>query len=132
MTTTRPVHQDLDAALAAANAEGGFDFSVVSTQHGLTVSSAGASPQDVETLAALTSIFDIVVERASRDAGLEEIDEVTLKNGGHGRLVVRRLADADGVRLFLVSSVPAHRTWRRVTNTLVRDIDRVLARRGAA
>lgn len=126
---TAPTPSQLDTLLANANAKGGFEFSVVSTQHGLTVSSAGGTEERAEILAALASIFDIVVERASRDAGLDAIDEVTIRNGPHGRLVVRRLGDADGVRLFLVSSVPGNRPWRMVTNQLCRELNRVLENR---
>lgn len=127
-----PIHKELDKTLAQANAEGGFDYSVVSTQHGLAVASAGGTEDNAEILAALAGIFDEVVIRASRDVGLHDIDEVTIRSANDGRLVVRTLAEADGVRLFLVCAVPGNRTWRRVTNGLCRKLERVLQRRDEA
>ncbi|MCB9681760.1 MAG: roadblock/LC7 domain-containing protein [Alphaproteobacteria bacterium] len=112
----------LAALLADAQQEGDFAHCVVSTQQGLPVTSVGRRPELVDVVSALTALFDDVVTRAERDAGLSGIDEVTLRDGDRGRLVVRPLGELDGTRLFLVVDVPPDRTWRRVTNKLCRAI----------
>ncbi|MCA9569016.1 MAG: hypothetical protein KC656_14300 [Myxococcales bacterium] len=114
--------RDLQGLLVEAHDEGGFVLSVLSTQQGLPVASVGHRPDLVDTLAALTALFDDVVVRAQRDVGLARVDEVALRDEDRGSVVVRPICEVDGTRLFLVVEVPARRPWRRVTNRLCRAI----------
>lgn len=114
------LEQSITELLERANAQGSFPLSLVSTHQGLLVASAG-EPLLQTHIAALTALFDDVVRRSVRDLSLADIDELTIRDGQLGRLVVRPL-DTESSRMFLVVRVPRTRPWRRVTNQLVRDI----------
>lgn len=111
--------------LEEVNLESGFSMSLVCTEAGLLIASAGDGA-DEDQLAGLTSLFDDIVVRAKRDVGLDVIDEVTLLDPVWGRCVVRPLpVQGEYGRLFLVVRVDARSTWRRYTNKLRRDITRM-------
>lgn len=103
--------------LQSSNTEGGFPTSLVCTDQGLLIASAGEEAP-CEILAALAAMFDDVVARARRDIGLEAVDEVTLRDLQRGAYVVRVLDPLDDARLFLVVHVPNAMPWRRTTNRL--------------
>ena len=103
--------------LHTANAEGGFPTSLVCTDQGLLVASAG-EVEPCEILAVLAAMFDDVVARARRDIGLDHVDEVTLRDLHRGAYVLRILHPLHEVRLFLVVHVPHALPWRRTTNRL--------------
>ncbi|MCC6623632.1 MAG: hypothetical protein IT385_20410 [Deltaproteobacteria bacterium] len=122
--------------LRATNRLGGYRGSIVCTEQGLLVASAGDVRSD-EALAGFASLFDAIVVRAGRDLELHAVDEVTLLDARAGRLVIRPLpvgraaADEPPVaeptagaseplpRLFLVLWMRADATWRRNTTRLV-------------
>lgn len=110
---SRGIEAQVTELLAEANREGGFPASLVCTAEGLPIAVSGALP--TEDLAAFTSLFEGVVERARRDLGLSAVDEVTVRDPGFGRYVVRPLLFEGRARAFLVAHVPTHRTWRRLT-----------------
>lgn len=110
---SRGIEQLVIDLLSEANDEGGFPASLVCTTEGLPIASSGTLPTD--DLSAFTALFEDVVERARRDLGLEGVDEVTLRDPGFGRYVVRPLAFDGRTRAFLVAHVPTNRTWRRLT-----------------
>ena len=113
------------ASLRAMNAAGGYSLSLVCTDRGLLVASAGEQPRS-EALAALTSLFGDIAARAARDLGLADIDELTLSDVRVGRLVVRPLADGPYPRLFLVVQVPRRRAWRMSTSITARRLLAIL------
>ena len=119
------VEAQVVASLRAMNAAGGYSLSLVCTDRGLLVASAGEQPRS-EALAALSSLFGDIAARAARDLGLADIDELTLSDVRVGRLVVRPLADGPSPRLFLVVQVPRHRAWRQNTNVVVRSLLAIL------
>ncbi|MEZ4320314.1 MAG: hypothetical protein R3F61_22735 [Myxococcota bacterium] len=105
------------SVLDAMNVLGGYHRSLVCTEDGLLIASAGdGGVGDGEDLAAFTSLFDTVVERARRDLGFDGVDEVTLLDPQGQRLVIRPLPIVAKPRLFLVVRMPKHTTWRRNTN----------------
>lgn len=108
--------------LVAANERGGFPMSLLSTEQGLLVASTGSQPRLQTQVAALTALFDDVVCRSSRDLDLLQIDELTIRDGQLGRIVVRPVQTPVS-RMFLVVSVPRGCAWRRVTTQLVRNIE---------
>lgn len=115
----------ISSLLEKVNDEYGFTMSLVCTDAGLLIASAGDGA-DEDQLAGLTSLFDDIVVRAQRDAGFDVIDEVALLDPNWGRCVVRPLpVDGEMGRLFLVVRVDARGTWRRATNTLRRSIVRL-------
>ena len=108
----RGVHSKVMTLLAANNALGGYQLSLICTEQGLLIASAGEGP-DGEALAAFSSLFDEVVRRAVRDLGFGSVEEVTLLDPALGRFVIRPLTLGRPPRLFLLVLMDAHRTWRR-------------------
>jgi hypothetical protein len=112
--------------LDARTAEGGYPAAFVCTDDGLVIAAAGDAAL-AELTAAVVSLFDDVLLRATRDLKFSEVDEVTLVDPRTGRLVVRPLPMASGANFFLVVQVPRGATWRRHTNALRRQLIPVLA-----
>ncbi len=115
--------QKIDDELKATNIVGGYIGSIICTDQGLLVASAGDIPSD-EALAGFASLFDEIVHRGSRHLGLGEIDEATVLDKNAGRLVIRPVFPpsewgAQGSRLFLVMWMDADATWRRNANRLL-------------
>lgn len=120
------IEAQITALLAGMNALGGYPMSLVCTDQGLLVASAG-EPLRSEIVAGLTSLFDDIVARAVRDLDLRRIDEITLTDAAAGHLVVRPLTDGTSeVRLFLVVQVPRDASWRRNTNLVARKLLAIL------
>jgi len=114
----------LDGLLAAMNREGTYPASLVCTDDGLLIAAAGKALED-EEVAGFTALFDDVVHRAQRDLDFEDIDEVALRDGKRGRLVIRPVYAASR-RFFLVVRVPARSSWRRHTNRLCAQLPALL------
>ena len=119
------VEAQLTASLRAMNTAGGYPMSLVCTDRGLLIASAGEFVRS-EVIAGITSLFDDIALRAARDLGLAEIDELSLSDAKVGRLVVRPVTRDHNPRLFLVVQVPRHRAWRQNTNVAVRSLLTIL------
>lgn len=123
--TDHTVQGAITDQLHAMNVTGDYPTSLVCTEEGLLIASAGESMSD-EELAGFTALFDDIVVRAGRDLGMGGIDEVTLLDENRGRLVIRPLY-VEELRLFLVVRVPARTTWRRNTNRLCARLPKLMA-----
>ena len=110
------IQERVTSLLAATNDAGGYPSSLVCTQDGLVIASAGED--EAEYTAAVVSLFDDVLVRARRDLGFTDVDEVALLDPARGRTVIRPLPLDSGQTLFLVVKVPPRATWRRHTNIL--------------
>jgi hypothetical protein len=122
----RAIDSRLTRLLADMNALGGYPMSLVCTDQGLLLASAGEALRS-EITAGLTSLFDDIVARAARDLALLQVDELTLSDAAAGRTIIRPISHADGqVRLFLVVQVPRGGSWRRNTNLVVRKLLAIL------
>lgn len=119
------VEAQLTASLRAMNTAGGYPMSLVCTDRGLLIASAGEFVRS-EVIAGITSLFDDIALRAARDLGLADIDELSLSDAKVGRLVVRPVTRDHTPRLFLVVQVPRHRAWRQNTNVVVRSLLAIL------
>ncbi|MFO0751536.1 MAG: hypothetical protein U1F43_38595 [Myxococcota bacterium] len=104
----------ITAALSELAKNRGFRGAIVCTEQGLLVGSAGKLTSD-EMLAGFASMFDAIVARGARDLGLTAIDEVSVLDRLHGRLVVRPLVAGVEGRLFLVVVLEQDAAWRRAT-----------------
>lgn len=113
------LEQRISGLLAEVNRDADYPLSLVCTDQGLLVASAGDHLSSTE-LAGLTSLFDDIVMRARRDLGSSWVDEVTLLEPDRGRMVVRPLPVQVGARFFLVLQVPPRARWRRNSNRLIR------------
>jgi len=125
MLSSLGVDAQVTASLRAMNAAGGYPMSLVCTDRGLLIASAGEIVRS-EVIAGLTSLFDDIAVRAARDLGLADIDELSLSDTCVGRLVVRPMARNYNPRLFLVVQVPRHRAWRKNTNRAARSLLSIL------
>jgi len=122
----RAIESRLTGLLAGMNALGGYPMSLVCTDQGLLLASAGETLRS-EITAGLTSLFDDIAARAARDLALLQVDELTLSDAVAGCTVVRPITPAGSqVRLFLVVQVPRGGTWRRNTNLVVRKLLAIL------
>ncbi len=113
------VYQEATSLLDECNRGGGFDYSLVCTDTGLVIASAGQTEQEDDT-AAFASLFDDILARARRDLGFATVDEVTLLDPQRGRTVIRPLLLGESTVVFVVVRAPVQRTWRRFTNILCR------------
>ena len=122
----RGTHAPVASLLQATNTLGGYEMSLICTEQGLAVSVAGQG-LDSDELAAFTSLFDNIVQRARRDLGFKAVDELTLLDPGRGRFVIRPLVFGAGTTMFLVVQMDPKRTWRRYTNQLASELLKVMA-----
>lgn len=116
----------MTALLAGMNAMGDYPMSLVCTEQGLLVASAGESERG-EVLAGLTSLCNDILLRAIRDLAFTRVDEITLVDAALGRFVIRPLAQSRAPRLYLVVHVPRQRSWRRNTSITSRKLDQMIA-----
>jgi hypothetical protein len=107
--------------LRAMNAAGGYALSLVCTERGLLIAADGEGDA-AEVAAGITSLFDDLVARATRDLAFTGVDEITLSDPRSGRFVVRPLTRGLEPRLFLVVVAPRGRAWRRNTNLVARKL----------
>lgn len=115
----RGIEHQVTEVLAGINVLGGYVRSLVCTEDGLLVAHAGGDPGEGHDIAAFTSLFDTVVERATRDIGMAGVDEVTLLDATDHRLVIRPLPLPRKPRMFLVVWMDRGATWRRNTTAAV-------------
>jgi hypothetical protein len=118
---TSGLEAQVTAILRAMNTTGGYPMSIVCTDRGLLIASAGDFLRS-EALAGLTCMFDDIVARAAVYLGLTDIEELSLSDASVGRLVVRPLTRDHHPRLFLVVQVPPRKSWRRSTGTAARSL----------
>jgi predicted regulator of Ras-like GTPase activity (Roadblock/LC7/MglB family) len=115
------VEHEVTELLRRLNALGQYSLSLVCTEDGLLIASAGERLRS-EMAAILTSLFSDIAVRAVRDLGLRRVDELTLADPVTGHLVVRPLDPEARPRLFLVVQVPRDRAWRRNTANAARKL----------
>lgn len=120
----RAFEKDITQLLVSMNLLGGYPMSMVCTDQGLLIATAGESLR-TEVLGGLTSLFDDIMARAIRDLGFERVDEVTLTDR-ETRFVVRPLPISGDTRLFLVVQVPSKVNWRSNTNALIKRLSELL------
>ncbi len=127
----RGAQHRIDDELKATITVGGYHGSIVCTDQGLLVASAGDIPSD-EALAGFASLFDEIVARGSRHLGLGAIDEATVLDREAGRIVIRPVFaqgenDRKGHRVFVVLWMDADATWRRNATRLIVRLRELLA-----
>lgn len=123
------LHASIAEHLQVNNARGGYKLSLLCTEQGLLLASAGQG-LDAELLSAFASLFDEVVRRALRDLELVGVDELTLLDPGRGRFIIRPLRPRGATRLFVVVQADPRGTWRRNTNRLCEALELLLEREG--
>ncbi len=120
------LESQITALLSGMNAMGDYPMSLVCTEQGLLLASAGELTQ-TETVAGLTSLCNDIVLRAVRDLEFVRVDEITLMDANLGRFVIRPLPGALDPRLYLVVQVPRNKSWRRNTSIATKKLDKLIA-----
>lgn len=104
---------------------GGLLAAVLSTPDGLSLAAVETALSS-DVLAGLSSLFADVARR-SESLMDWTVEEVSLVNVQGIRLVTRQF-QVDGQYYVLVTVVPAHKTYRRVTNVAIRKLRELLRR----
>ena len=117
----------LEAQLKRLNREGQFLASLVADVQGLPVVAVD-SEYNTERIAALSALVRDVSHRAESQLGFKKVDEVSLVDDDKVRLVCRYFRVGD--QTYILSCViPAYQTYRRLTNTALREIEKIMKKR---
>ena len=117
----------LEAQLRRLNSKGQFLASLVADEQGLTVAAVD-SEYNTETIAALSALVSDVSRRAENQLGFKKMDEVSLVDDDKIRLVSRYFNVGD--QIYILSCVvPAYQTYRRLTNTAIRKLEKIMKKR---
>jgi len=117
----------LEAQLKRLNREGQFLASLVADVQGLPVVAVD-SEYNTERIAALSALVRDVSHRAESQLGFKKVDEVSLVDDDKVRLVCRYFKVGD--QTYILSCViPAYQTYRRLTNTALREIEKIMKKR---
>lgn len=114
----------LESVLNRINQEGDFKASIISTLDGFSVAGAAAEFDEVR-MAAISAIVQDVSKKAELYIGFKRMDEVSLVDDDKFRLVCREF-EVEGQQFILTVLVPPYKTYRRVTNIALRDLERIL------
>ncbi len=114
----------LESILHRINQEGEFKASILSTMEGFSIAAASSQFDDV-VISALSSIVQDASKRAERYMGFKRMDEVSLVDDDKFRLVCREF-EVEGSQFILTVVVPPYKTYRRLTNEAIRDIEKII------
>lgn len=117
----------LEAQLKRLNIEGQFLASLVADVQGLPIAAVD-SEYNTEMIAALSALVRDVSYRAETQLKFKKMDEVSLVDDDKVRLVCRYFQVGD--QTYVLSCVvPADQTYRRLTNTALRKIEKIMKKR---
>ncbi len=117
----------IDNVLQRINEEGDFKASILSTVEGFSISAVSSQFDDV-VISAISSIVQEVSRKAERYIGFKRMDEVSLVDDDKFRLVCREFP-IDDSQFILTVVVPPYKTYRRLTNVAIREIERIFQER---
>ena len=120
-------NEKLEAQLKRLNIEGEFLASLVADVQGLPVA-AMDSDYNNEMIAALSALVRDVSYRAESQLGFKKMDEVSLVDDDKIRLVCRYFQVGENPYI-LSCLIPANQTYRRLTNTAIREISKIMRKR---
>ncbi|MBU7015781.1 MAG: DUF2226 domain-containing protein [Theionarchaea archaeon] len=117
----------LEAQLRNLNEEGQFLASLVADVQGLPVAAMDSEYENAR-IAALSALVRDVSHRAETQLGFKKTDEVSLVDDDKVRLVCRYFQVGD--QTYILSCVvPAYQTYRRLTNTALKEIEKIMKQR---
>ena len=114
----------LDEVLNRMNRQGDFRASIISTVDGFTIASVSSQFDDV-VMSAISSIVQEASRRAEQYIGFKRMDEVSLVDDDKFRLVCREFSVNES-QFILIVVVPPYKTYRRLTNVAIREIEKIL------
>ena len=115
----------LEKVLNRITQEGDFRASILSTLDGFSIAAVSSHFDDV-VLSALSSIVQEASRRAETYIGFKRMDEVSLVDDDKFRLVCREFTAGEG-QFILTVVVPPYKTYRRLTNVAIREIEKILS-----
>jgi predicted regulator of Ras-like GTPase activity (Roadblock/LC7/MglB family) len=121
------LQEKLEKVLKKINQEGDFKASILSTLGGFSIAAISFEFDDV-VISAISAIVQEVSARAQKYIGFKRMDEVSLVDDDKFRLVCREFEVAD-VSFVLTVVVPPYKTYRRLTNTAIREVEKILRER---
>jgi predicted regulator of Ras-like GTPase activity (Roadblock/LC7/MglB family) len=117
---------EIGAILRDLNARGGFSLSVLTNEHGLTLSSAVEPGEAPEAQAAVSAMLERASARVEDRLGMSSAAELTMRDD-QGRCLVCRPFNASGKQFVLSVMIPdKRRSYRRATNRALRALARAL------
>ena len=116
--------QQLEEVLEQMTDNGDFRAVVLASDEGLPLA-AVPSHYDSDTTAAMVALLQRVSREARDQLEMAKVDEVTISDCEHIRLVCRYV-EVGGDMLILAVMVPSGTYYRRVTNRAVRRIKDIL------
>lgn len=122
--TAKYLQEELDEVLARMNREGDLRASIISTLDGFPIASVSSQFDDV-VMSAISSIVQEASRRAEQYVGFKRMDEVSLVDDDKFRLVCREFTVSDS-QFILTVVVPPYKTYRRLTNVAIREIEKIL------
>ena len=110
--------------LSQAQKDGNLEAVVLTDGEGLPMASVTRNGTDGETTAAVAALARRVAMRVEERIGMDAIDENHFRDK-EGRLLVCRLFQAGGQNLILIVLADQKRAYRRVTNRLIREVQKL-------
>jgi len=115
----------LEKILYEMNETGKFQVSVLTSTEGLPITTVPAD-YNSDLAAAMVALLQRVSNDAQGQLGMAQVDEITIRDRNHARLVCRYLV-VGRERLILAAMIPPGRPYRRATNRAIRQIRRLLS-----
>ena len=110
--------------LRTMNKEGDFKAAVLSLEDGLPLASAPAHYEDEAAAAAMVTLLSETTKRINHQLRLPQVDEISIVYDDRTRLVCRYFT-VDGHVLLLMVLAPPEKSYRRLTNRTIKEIERV-------
>lgn len=121
------LQEKLERVLKKINQEGDFKASILSTLGGFSIAAISFEFDDV-VISAISAIVQEVSARAQKYIGFKRMDEVSLVDDDKFRLVCREFEVA-GVIFILTVVVPPYKTYRKLTNRAIKEVEKILRER---
>jgi predicted regulator of Ras-like GTPase activity (Roadblock/LC7/MglB family) len=109
--------------LAAMSREGNFEAAMLSMKDGLPLASSPAHYED-DMAAAMVTLLNETVKRINVQLNLSQVDEISIVGDDRMRLVCRYFI-VDGNELLLTVLAPPDQSYRRLTNKVIKDVERL-------
>lgn len=125
-STDAPLPLSFAQVVHRLNLDGDFQTSVLTSAEGLTIA-AYPTDCDNDTTAAIVALLQRVSNDAQSMLGMSDLDEVTIYDRNHVRLVCRYIT-SEKKSLVLAVIVPPDYHYRRLMNWAVKQIAELLAK----
>ena len=113
----------LEEILYAMNTEGNFEAAMLSMKDGLPLASSPAQYED-DMAAAMVTMLNETVKRINLQLNLPQVDEISIVGDDRTRLICRYFI-VDGHELMLTVLTPPDQSYRRVTNKVIKEVERL-------